>query len=121
MADRKLRPILDEMPEKVDLQNAAKIYIEGISRIHAGAGKVFETALANSHSRIEEAIDSYRKASSGKTIGLFAIQLDGDEIIERVPLLLEWDDIRVRLSQRNPELVNLTIRHVSGRARRHSD
>jgi hypothetical protein len=114
--DDQLREIVAEMPEKVDLQRAGKIYIEGISRIHAAARKLFEEALASSRSRIEDAIDSYRKVYPAyKAVGLHAIQSEGDEIVEKFPILLQWDDIRVRLFRRNPELVNLKIRHVSGR------
>ena len=45
-------------------------------------------------------------------VGLHAICLDENKIVESVSLLLDWDDVRIKLSKRNSELANLRNRYV---------
>jgi hypothetical protein len=37
------------------------------------------------------------------------------EDVETVPLLLDWDDIRLKLQRKNARLINLSKRYVSGK------
>jgi hypothetical protein len=108
------KKILDETPDKVDLKMATRSYIEGISRIHSSARKLIEQSLGQSRAVIEKARASYQKVHIGSLTGLHAICLNEDGGLDSaIPLLLDWDDIRVRLIRRNSELVNLSKRYVS--------
>ena len=53
-------------------------------------------------------------------VGLHAICLHENRIVESVSLLLDWDDVRIELSKRNSELVNLRNRYVSGQGKSHN-
>ena len=108
------KKVLEEIPEKIDLKMATRVYVEGISRIHCAARRLVEQHLTEARSLFEDVIASYRQVFSEKFVGLFAICLKENKIIERVPLLLEWDDIRIKLSRRNQELINLRNSYVSG-------
>lgn len=106
--------VLDEIPEEVDLKVAARVYVEGISRVHVAARKLVERLVAEARSMIENALASYQKVLPESFVGLRAICLSNDRVVESVPLLLDWDDVRMRLCKRNSQLVNLRNRYVSG-------
>jgi hypothetical protein len=114
------KSVLEEIPEKVDLKTATRVYVEGISRVHCAARKLVEQSLAEARSIIEDAIASCRQVFSKEFVGLHAICLDENKIVESVPLLLDWDDVRIKLSKRNSELVNLRNRYVSGQGKSHN-
>ena len=52
-----------------------------------------------------------------RVIGLYAFCLsdEEDEALEKIPVMLEWDDIRLQLAKRNMLLVNLSKRYVSSK------
>ena len=111
------KKVLEEIPDKIDLKMATRAYIEGISRIHSSARNFTENVLKESRAIIENAIISYKKIHSDNCIGLHAICFDDNKIIDRVMLLLEWDDIRLKLNRCNSELINLRRRYVSGQTK----
>lgn len=111
------KSVLNEITESVDLKFAAKVYVECISRVHSSARKLVECSLAKARSCIEDARASYRKVFPEKFVGLHALCFSNNKIVEKVPLLLDWDDVRIRLSDRNPELVNFRNRYVSGQTK----
>lgn len=114
LGDRKFkRSVLNEIPEKVDLKLATRMYLECLSRVHAGARKVTETKLQESKQIIEKYIKRYKDVHSGSIVGLEVIQSDGDEFYETIPLSLEWEETRSKLVKRNPQLINLSRRYVS--------
>lgn len=76
--------------------------------------------LRRARSLIEDSFRSYQKLYQDKILGLHALCLDGERIVEKVPLLLDWDDIRLKLLKRNSELMNLRNRHVSGEIKDHN-
>jgi hypothetical protein len=114
------RNVLEEIPEKVDLKMAIRVYVEGISRVHVAARKLVEGSLAEARSIIETAIASYRKVFPETSVGLRAICLDENKVVDSVPLFLDWDNVRIELSKRNSELVNLRNRYVSGQIKARS-
>ena len=65
----------------------------------------------------EAAIEEYRKSSDANSASLRAYCYDGEDLIEEVPLLLKWDDIRMKLEKRNAKLVNLRKRYATGQAK----
>jgi hypothetical protein len=116
------KKVLEEIPDKVDLKHAARIYIEGISRVHASIRGMVDEPIGKARSLIECALRSYGKAYQGEVRVLYALCLDDNDdmnLLEEVPLLLDWDDIRLKLVKLNPELINLRKRHVSGETKAH--
>jgi hypothetical protein len=59
-----------------------------------------------------KAISEYKIEYPGLFAGLKVMCLKDDKIVEKRTLLLEWDDIRLKLTQRNAELINLRNRCV---------
>jgi len=114
------KKVLDEIADRVDLKASTRIYIEGISKVHGAARKLVEQPLKEARSTIETVIDSYQKTYLEKLVGLHAMCLNESNIVESVPLLLDWDDIRLKLTKRNSVLVNLRNRYVSGEIKTHN-
>jgi hypothetical protein len=92
--------ILAEMPNQVNLREAAKRYVEGISNVHVALRTCLTHRIGEARADIEAAIQRYRDASGGNTLGLCARRiLNGIET--SVGLMVEWDDFRVHLARKN--------------------
>jgi hypothetical protein len=114
------RKVLDEIPDKVDLKKSTRIYIECISRVHDSARKLVEKPLQEARVLIDKSINAYQKVYPDKFVGLYALCLKDQKLVEGVPMLLKWDDIRIKLASRNSVLVNLRNRYVSSEIRTHN-
>jgi len=116
--DKKFKKkVLEELPDKIDLKIATRSYVESMSRVHCAARKFVEKRLNESRSIIECARDEYQKIYPEKFVGLSAMCFEGNQIIDSKSILLDWDDIRLKLTKRNTELVNLTNRYVTGKSK----
>jgi hypothetical protein len=110
--------VYNEMPEKVELIQAAKQYIASISFCHSHIRKLIEQPIKNARKYIEDSINEYCNVNDGQHIGLVALHIkhkEGESPVKvgRVPLLLEWDDVRQKLISRNSLLINLDRRLVT--------
>ncbi len=103
--DRKLKPIIDTMDEKVNLIFVIRHYIESISKIHFQARGLIEEKVEGARKCIQSAIDKYKESNTNsdvQAIGLSAFRLNKHNIKDdEVPLLLNWDDIRHNLIKKN--------------------
>ncbi|EMH3447920.1 hypothetical protein V6H34_005139 [Vibrio harveyi] len=108
-----------EMPDKVELILSSRKYISAISRVHSFIRSNIDTVVKSSRDLIESTINQYQDINDGESIGLCAVSFEADErldnIIERVPLFLSWDDVRIELTNRNRCISNLEKRYVSGK------
>ncbi|HWP92590.1 MAG TPA: hypothetical protein VNN20_10395 [Thermodesulfobacteriota bacterium] len=119
--DEKMKnSVLDEMDDKVDLKAATRSYIESISKVHDSARSMIAESTAYSRRLIEDAHRRYSEVYSGSLLGLRACIWDEHKQIASVPILLDWDDIRVDLQKRNRKLVNLSKRYVTGAIKTHN-
>jgi len=109
------KQVLDELPERIDLRMAVRVYVECLSRVHCATRRMVSPRLDQCRALIEGARGSYKEVHPDHFVGLHALKVDGGTVAEAVPLLLDWDDCRVGLTERNAELVNLRRRFVSGR------
>jgi hypothetical protein len=97
---------LRECPEKVNFMRAAREYLKSLSIVHDFARKNIKAEVDAARSCFENAIDRYKVFSAGSAVGLAAVaRLEGKA--SRVSVLLEWDDVRLRLEKRNRSLKNL--------------
>lgn len=117
--DRFKKSVLNEMDEKVDLKVTARCYIECLSRVHAKVRQMISETSKTARILLEKAHKQYSELCDGSLVGLSACAwLEEDDDIRQVasvPLLLDWDDIRLRLIKKNGELVNLRKRYITGR------
>ncbi|VAX36632.1 hypothetical protein MNBD_UNCLBAC01-15, partial [hydrothermal vent metagenome] len=114
------KQISNEMPDKVNLMYAARVYVGSINKVHCDIRSLLTNESENSRILILNTIKQYEEINKGKPIGLYAIcsipKELVDETIEKFPLLLDWDDIRLNLIKKNPKIDNLGRRYVSGGA-----
>lgn len=112
------KSVLAEMPEKVDLKAATRSYIECLSRIHCAARKMIADCSNTARALMEKAHKQYAEVYKEQYVGLSACAWSGEgscvSQVSSVPLLLNWDDIRLRLIKKNKEMVNLRKRYVTG-------
>lgn len=111
------KSVLSEMPEKVDLIYATRVYIESINRIHCAIRDMTCNQVNDSRALIESLTNDYVKTHNTKAVGLYAVASNDNQPIkksdERISLFLEWDDLRVGLQKKYGLLVNLHKRYVS--------
>ncbi len=108
------KKVLEELPDKIDLKAATRRYIESISNVHESAREIIAQAVTSARELIEDAHRQYAAVYSESLEGLSACVYSDGRQISSVPLLLNWDDIRVRLQKRNDKLTNLSKRYVTG-------
>lgn len=114
------KTVLAECDEKVDLLFAARVYMQSLSEVHSKARDAISNSVAIARLAVQEEQDRYQSSSSGtedRLLGLEAQAVENDRIIERVPLLLQWDDVRKKLQMKNPLLRNISNSFASGRSR----
>jgi len=108
------KQVLAEMDEKVDLKAATRSYIETLSNIHESVRTTIAESVTEARNMIEDARHLYAGVSNGNTLGLSAFKISDRKKISSIPLLLDWDDVRVKLQERNRKLTNLRKRYVTG-------
>ncbi|SRR6266581_197640 len=109
------KKVLSEIQDRVDLKTATRCYIECISNVHESARSLIKENVQSSRNLFEEAQNRYRQVYSETLVGLSACKVDGAKVVESVSLSLDWDDVRIKLQKRNPKLVNLRKRYVTGK------
>jgi hypothetical protein len=106
------KSVLDEMPDQVDILNEIRVYISAISHIHSQVRELIDEAVKASRQTLEEIISQYEVSDSGNTLGLVAVCEVSEEDYEAVPVLLDWDDVRISLVKKNKHLINLQKRFI---------
>lgn len=106
------------MPEKVELVSASRRYIESLNNCHLQIRKLISKSVSKSREVIEGVISEYCEANNGECIGLMALKYENssprDELVDKVSVMLEWDDVRIQLVKKNQKLTNLNRCYVSG-------
>ncbi len=119
--DKKMKKsVLAEIGDKVDLKAATRSYVESISIVHDSARSMIAESTDRSRKLIEEAHQRYSKEYTDSLVGLSACKRDGHKLVASIPLLLDWDDVRVSLQKRNKKLINLRKRYATGIIKTHN-
>lgn len=108
------KEVLHLLPNTVDLIRATRRYIECLSNVHEKTRELIAEPVAQARHRIEDAQQQYAKFHEGSLLGLSAFKLS-DSGNDKVLLLLEWDNIRIELQQKNKRLINLHKRVVTNK------
>ena len=117
-ADKKFKKsILAEISENVDLKAASRRYVESLSAINEFARELIVDSVTSARTAIEGAHKRYAKIYSESLIGIAASAIAEEGEVSSVPLLLDWDDVRIELQKRNTQLRNLSKKYVTGRTK----
>jgi hypothetical protein len=106
---------LAEMPESVELLQASREYLEGLGTVHDTVRGLISTTAHEARTVIQNLIDSYALANDGHTLGLFVMRVHASGLEKVTPVILEWDDVRMKLAARNTRLSNLGSRVAASR------
>jgi hypothetical protein len=110
------RTVAKEMPEKVNLLFASRNYISAISKIHGEIRNQISSNVEKSRELFSENIELFKEKSGGNSIGLAALKVDDDQVVESINILLDWDDVRLRLIKKNKTLYSIGQGYVSSSA-----
>ncbi len=112
--------VFNEMPDEVELMFSVRTYVGAISRVHEKIRDLLDKRSKIARAIISEVIAEYEALNSGNSIGLTAVckkpKETNDEIVEKIPISLSWDNVRLKLIKKNKGIGNLGKRYVSGNA-----
>jgi hypothetical protein len=112
------RPVFKECPEKINLVKAIRKYIERLSFVHSDIRDLIEKNLLESRSNIEEIISKYKSINNNDALGIYAYGVASDDpqghVEIKIPLLLDWDNVRINLITKNKTLINNSKRYITG-------
>jgi hypothetical protein len=108
---------LAELPDKIELISVFKKYIELLSKIQSKIRILIKEYVDLSRDLIEGCIAEYSNQNDSDVIGLAAIYFKCDDENnlnkhKKVPLLLEWDNVRIKLESKNRKLVKFSHRKI---------
>lgn len=109
------KQVLNECPEKIDLKKTTRSYIESLSKVHESVRELIQKSVEASRMDVEETHRQYAKIYNESLVGLSALLINDQKIVESIPLLLDWDNIRIKLQKRNLKLINLKNRFVTSK------
>jgi hypothetical protein len=107
------RTVLGECPDKVDLLGATRRYLESLSAVHEFARRNIDVSVPRARNCFDAAIKRYVEFSRASSIGLTAYASSARDSSDEVTVFLDWDDVRIKLSERNGNLRNLSKRVIS--------
>lgn len=107
------KKILNECPDKVALVPAVRVYVGGISSVHQKVRDIIAPFVADGRALFEEVMARHEAIAEERYVGLAALAKDGDEIVDRVPVILKWDDVRLKLMNNNQPIENISQRFVT--------
>ncbi|MFC6441499.1 hypothetical protein [Bowmanella sp. JS7-9] len=103
--------VYNDMPDEVNISEATRVYIAALNQIHSRARELTNQNLTIARSMISDVIDKYKPAKEEDNFGIEAIHFTNGtetlEVLERLPLMLEWDDMRLALYKKNKNISNL--------------
>jgi len=114
--DRKFKKtILPELNDNIDLKMATRKYMECFSEIQPEIRQIVSGNLTQARQLIEDYITRFNEKFNQQTKALSAIASDDDRNeVDELDLLLDWDDLRVDLADKNRVLKNLSRTYVTG-------
>lgn len=112
------KSVLQEMPDSVDLLYATRRFVQSINNIHLQSRAMIDTSATDARNFLKSLIEGYQQQYNDSTIGLCAFHFDAEKKIEEAPILLKWDDERIRLIDKNGRLGSLSRMYVTNRIKR---
>lgn len=108
--------VLSETPAEVNLIAHIREYVQRLGDAHNYLRSISIPAAEEARRVLQKHIANYGAANESQTIGLAAVHSANQNGSQTIPLLLDWDDVRLQLIKRNSTVTNLNRRFVTGRA-----
>jgi len=92
--------ILKEMPDEIDVKDCVRNYIDSVGIIHSKIRKLVLSEIDAARENLENMHTRYKQQYDVNTVSLSVIYFENGEKHEEVPILLEWDDVRIKLQKK---------------------
>jgi hypothetical protein len=102
--------VLHKEPEKIDVRRRARRSVQGLGAVHIALRERSAEHVKRARVCAESAISDYKAAGAESALGLAACRRESNEGV--VPVLLDWDDVRLRLVAKNASPVQLWPRRT---------
>ena len=86
----------EELDEKIDLKKVIRVYVDFISHVHQKFRESINEKTTNARNKFEEIFEKYSEHKF-----LYVAQKVDDEIKTELPILLNWDNIRLEMIKKN--------------------
>lgn len=114
------KSILNELGEKIDLKKVARKYMGCISELQVEVRKLISESVNNSRNIIQQFTNQYANLNNGDAFGLAAYSVTAiDAGAKPLSISLEWDDIRIKLEEKNQSISNMEKRHITSAISKH--
>jgi hypothetical protein len=91
--------VLGGQPEKIDVRRCARRSVQEVGVAHLALRKVCQGQVTQARLTVESAIKDYR-AAGAESVSCLGARRVGDAGAD-IPLLLDWDDVRLKLVNKN--------------------
>jgi len=109
--------VLAEIGAETDLRKSTRLYLQSLSVIQNKIRELVNGNVNQARAYVIEMQDKYTQVSQAGVVGLAAcVKADGI-YTSKVPLIVEWDNIRIKLKTRNSNLQNLARRYISSKVK----
>lgn len=109
--------VLNESPDTVNLLESARAHLRGLSRVQRAVRTLIENEAIDAADQIKVAKAMLEGKVTGSLDATEAVLLsETDDVQDRVPLLLQWDDVRLWLARRNSGIGDGVQTFPSGRS-----
>lgn len=113
---------LEALPAKIDLRHYGRGYVRCLGKAHIALRSLVDPMVVESRNLLDTTIKTYSDGGAHPTVGLGARRLGTQP--QDIPVLTDWDDVRLKLAKKNSSPVDLWPRprgrELSGAALRTS-
>ncbi|MBJ9974979.1 hypothetical protein IAE35_02850 [Pseudomonas sp. S75] len=108
------RSVLNDCEDKIDLKITLRKYMGAISEIQDEVRALTKTSVDEARNLIQGFTDRYEEINKGDAFGLAAYsQSDSESGKKPLSISLEWDNVRIKLEEKNQSISNMDKRCVS--------
>ena len=102
-----------KMEEEIDLKMAVRHYVESVSFVHISIRELFKDFTNDSRNKLKSAHTKFKEEFKCDTDYLRAASFERKSSVKDISLLLEWDDVRISLQQKNKRLAKLSNGYIT--------
>ncbi|MBN8865533.1 MAG: hypothetical protein J0H92_19315 [Sphingobacteriales bacterium] len=112
------RSVLDEMPDKVNLVFALRVYLSKLSDLYAFMLSSTTKYATKARMVIDKFKSKYTEETGLSDFGLCVMASDGDQVIAQESVFTDWDDARIKLMEKTKLLKSVHRSYITGKIRK---